>query len=157
MVDTIAERGSDVKRQARVRGGRSLEKRGATRTMHALFSGEPLRMPHEGTKYAMGVDESFGASIMRDPRPAIIVVAKRGRVETKKGVDENVDTVQNVRPSRRKPTGPTARKKSQKGVDDNENHPIMCGSLGHFRVGRERGKGDEALRPIPTIFDSVRR
>ena len=30
----------------------------------------------------------------------------------------------------------------------------MCGSLGHFWCGGER---DKALRPVPQIFDSVRR
>ena len=31
---------------------------------------------------------------------------------------------------------------------------MMCGSLGHFGAA---GNGMQALRPIPTIFDSVRR
>jgi hypothetical protein len=33
----------------------------------------------------------------------------------------------------------------------------MCGSLGRFGGDGKEAKRDEALRPIPTIFDSVRR
>ena len=39
------------------------------------------------------------------------------------------------------------------GVDGHEICGKMCGSLGHFGDGVR----DQALRPVPTIFDSVRR
>jgi len=80
-----------------------------------------------------------------------------GRSNGKTGVDEVVGTSQNVRPSRQRRTPKPARKKSQQGVDGNENYPIMCGSLGRFGGDGKEVKRDEALRPIPTIFDSVRR
>jgi len=75
----------------------------------------------------------------------------------KRGVDEFIVARHNVRPSRRQLHRRQERKKSQRGVDGNENYPIMCGSLGRFGDEGKETKRDEALRPIPTIFDSVRR
>ena len=83
--------------------------------------------------------------------------SKRVRSKQKRGVDEVVEASHNVRPSGGAHTGRQQEKKSQQGVDGNENYPIMCGSLGRFGDEGEEAKRDEALRPIPTIFDSVRR
>ena len=42
---------------------------------------------------------------------------------------------------------------SSRGVDVPRKAGMMSGSLGHFGDGVR----DQALRPVPTIFDSVRR
>jgi hypothetical protein len=46
-------------------------------------------------------------------------------------------------------------KKISQGVDGSEICCKMCGSLGRF--GGRGAEREKALRPIPTIFDSVRR
>jgi hypothetical protein len=103
-----------------------------------------------------GVDGFRCSPIMRGPTDGVSTNQKKGRSKQKRSVDESVETSHNVRPSGGADTGRQEEKKSQQGVDGNENYPIMCGSVRRFGDERKRQR-DEALRPIPTIFDSVRR
>jgi hypothetical protein len=64
-----------------------------------------------------------------------------------------------MRPPRRSGLNRPARtsKSPSQGVDVLEKGCIMCGSLGHFGADGAQQNGGAALRPVPTIFDSVRR
>ena len=53
--------------------------------------------------------------------------------------------------------GGEAKKDCRHGVDGIEIGCMIVGSLGHFGANGEAVRRDEALRPIPKIFDSVRR
>jgi hypothetical protein len=66
---------------------------------------------------------------------------KEGDRNSSEGVDEIENVLQNVRPSRRRQLPNGKKKKIRKGVDGNENYPIMCGSLGRFGDKGKEVKG----------------
>ena len=77
----------------------------------------------------------------------------------RKKISQVVDGIENgakISGSPRRKRGVNGkRKKISQGVDGREICCKMCGSLG--RYGDRRSRKGKALRPAPTIFDSVRR